>query len=110
MCIVVDICDRLHNLAFRRIQLSAAQRLPLSSFSFSSLLDPYALEHSDGSSRRDPRWTSFTDASLTAGLAAALARSDSAIVQGGMERRWRSSDRRVYSLHAAVIIMNGEVT
>jgi hypothetical protein len=84
---------RLHNLA-RRMQLSAAQRLPLSSFSFSSLLDPYALEHSDRSSRRDPRWTAFTDASLTAGLAAALARPDSVVVQGGMERRWQSSLRR----------------
>jgi ribonuclease HI len=84
---------RLHSLAFRRLQLSAAQRLPLSAFSLSSLLDPYALEHSDRSSRRNPRWTSFTEASLTAGLAAALAHPDPAVSQVGFERRWLSSGR-----------------
>jgi hypothetical protein len=84
---------RLHNLAFRRLQLSAAQRLPLSSFSFSSLLDPYALEHADRASRRNPRWSSFTEASLTAGLAAALAHPEPAVSQVGFERRWLSSGR-----------------
>jgi hypothetical protein len=84
---------RLHSLAFRTLQLSAAQRLPLSAFSFSSLLDPYALEHSDRSSRRNPRWTSFTEASLTAGLAAALAHPDPAVAQVGFESQWRSSGR-----------------
>lgn len=82
---------RLFNLAFRRLQLSVSQGVPASSFRFSALLSPYAHVASNRSSRRDPRWASLSEASLTARLAAALAHPDSAAVQVGVDRhRWQS--------------------
>jgi hypothetical protein len=63
---------RLFNLAFRRLQLPAAQDLPVSSFRFSSLLAPYAVDYSTRAARRDPRWSSLSEASLPVRLAAAL--------------------------------------
>jgi hypothetical protein len=85
---------QMYNLAFRRLQLSAVQGLPLSAFRYSSLLDPYAFESSTRASRINPRWTSFSEASLTANLAAALLQPNSASMQVGIDRhRWQSSRR-----------------
>jgi ribonuclease HI len=83
--------SRLYNLAFRRLQLSASQGLPVSTFRFSSLLEPYARELFDRSARRDPHWTSLPEASLPVRLAAALNSPNPADVQVGVDRhRWRS--------------------
>ena len=85
---------QMFNLAFRRLQLASVQGLPLSAFRYSSLLVPYALESSTRSSRFNPRWTSFSEASLTASLAAALLHPDSAGTQVGIDRhRWQSGGR-----------------
>ncbi len=58
------------NLAVRRLQLSAAQRVPLASFPYSSLRDPYVTvaRARNINSRRPP----FADVSLVESLAAAL--------------------------------------
>ncbi len=79
-------------MAFRRLQLSAAQDLPVSTFRFSSLLAPYAVVDSTRAARRDPRWSAFSEASLPARLAAALSHPDPATtVQVGIDRhQWRS--------------------
>ena len=63
------------NLAFRRLQLSAAQHLPLASFPFASLRDPYALESRSRANSRIHRRAPFADAPLIVTLAAALADS-----------------------------------
>ncbi len=82
---------RLFNLAFRRLQLSASQGLPVSTFRFSSLLEPYAVSQVTRVARRDPRWSSFSEASLSSRLAAALSNPETATVQVGIDRhRWRS--------------------
>ncbi len=89
--------SRLYNLAFRRLQLSASQGLPVSTYRFSSLLEPYSRELSDRSARRDPHWTSPSEASLPVRLAAALSAPNPADVQVGVDRhRWRSGRSGAY--------------
>ncbi len=63
------------NLAFKRLQLSAAQHLPVAFFPFSSLRDPYVSEPRSRLNSRFHRRAPFAETPLVEALAAALAES-----------------------------------
>ena len=64
---------RMLNLALRRLQLSTTRECAIAAIPHSSLLSPFALDPSTRVSRRKARWESFSNSSLVANLAAALA-------------------------------------
>ncbi len=64
---------RMLNLALRRLQLSTTRKCAIAAISHSSLLSPFALDPHTRVSRRKARWESFSNSSLVANLAAALA-------------------------------------
>ena len=63
------------NVAVRRLQLSAAQRLPFAAFPFAALHHPYNIEPRSRLSVRIPRRPPFADVPLIESLAAALTAS-----------------------------------
>jgi ribonuclease HI len=63
------------NVAIRRLQLSAAQCLPLAQFPFASLRQPYVEEPRSRSAVRGPRHPPYADVPLVESLAAVLAAS-----------------------------------
>jgi hypothetical protein len=64
---------RMLNLALRRLQLSVTRDCAIAAIPHSSLLSPFALDSSTRVSKRKARWESFSNSSLVANLAAALA-------------------------------------
>ena len=64
---------RMLNLALRRLQLSTTRACAIAAIPHSSLLSPLVLDSSTRVSKRKARWESFSNSSLVANLAAALA-------------------------------------
>ena len=79
------------NVAVRRLQLSAAQRLPLAEFPFAALHHPYNIEPRSRLSVRTPRRPPFADVSLVESLAAAFADSSAEAVSRPVRGRPRGS-------------------
>ena len=79
------------NVAVRRLQLSAAQRLPLAEFPFAALHHPYNIEPRSRLSVRTPRRPPFAEVSLVESLAAAFADSSAEAVSRPVRGRPRGS-------------------
>jgi hypothetical protein len=70
---------RMLNFALRRLQLSTTRACAIAAIPHSSLLSPLVLDSSTRVSKRRARWESFSNSSLVANLAAALANPSQAV-------------------------------